>query len=129
VSFSEDAERERALSALASSIAREVVLESNEQLIGIIEAQLLDYARKIVVVLARLRRAPILGLESNGESDVLTMDEARRNALQAALEDTGGNKTAAANLLGIDLKTVRNLARRYHMNGHLPHSEKSNAVR
>ena len=49
------------------------------------------------------RRWPACGLAAG-----TTVDEAERQLIELTLEHTGGNKTRAAELLGISLKTLHN---------------------
>ncbi len=47
----------------------------------------------------------------------LTMDEIERRAILAALEKTGGNRTQAAEMLGIGLRTLQRKLKEYRMAG------------
>jgi len=47
----------------------------------------------------------------------LTMQEMQRRLLEATLEATGGNRTRAAALMGVSLRTVRNKIREYGLAG------------
>jgi len=78
-------------------------------------------------------RGPVLGPETlpptvrggaTGYEPVLlagmTVDDAERQLIFLTLERTGGNKTRAAKLLGVSLKTLHNKLRRYRELGTLP---------
>ena len=78
-------------------------------------------------------RGPVLGPETlpptvrggaTGYEPVLlagmTVDDAERQLIFLTLERTGGNKTRAAKMLGISLKTLHNKLRRYRDLGILP---------
>ena len=54
--------------------------------------------------------------ERTGE-DALRMDEVERRAILAALEKTGGNRTQAAELLGIGLRTLQRKLKEYRLAG------------
>jgi DNA-binding NtrC family response regulator len=45
------------------------------------------------------------------------MDEIERRAILAALERTGGNRTQAADLLGIGLRTLQRKLKEYRLAG------------
>jgi len=49
---------------------------------------------------------------------VLTMDEIERRAILAALERTGGNRTQAAEMLGIGLRTLQRKLKEYKVAGY-----------
>jgi DNA-binding NtrC family response regulator len=53
-------------------------------------------------------------LEVGGE---MTMDEIERRAILSALEKTGGNRTQAAELLGIGLRTLQRKLKEYRVAG------------
>jgi DNA-binding NtrC family response regulator len=48
------------------------------------------------------------GVQGSGLYPGLTVDEAERQLIQLTLAHTGGNKTKAAGMLGISLKTLHN---------------------
>lgn len=48
-----------------------------------------------------------------GEGGVLRLDELEKQAIRAALKQTGGNRTQAANALGISIRTLRNKLQEY----------------
>jgi DNA-binding NtrC family response regulator len=50
----------------------------------------------------------------------VTMHEMQRRLLEATLEATGGNRTRAAALMGVSLRTVRNKIREYGLAGRRP---------
>jgi DNA-binding NtrC family response regulator len=52
-----------------------------------------------------------------GEPRGETMDEIERRAILAALEKTGGNRTQAAEMLGIGLRTLQRKLKEYRMAG------------
>ena len=52
--------------------------------------------------------SPSAGGTSSGLTPGTTVDEAERRLIEVTLEHTGGNKTRAAELLGISLKTLHN---------------------
>jgi len=45
----------------------------------------------------------------------VTLQEVERQLLEATLASTGGNRTRAAELMGVSLRTVRNKIREYGM--------------
>jgi transposase len=47
----------------------------------------------------------------------MTVDEVERRLIVLTLEKTAGNKTKAAKLLGVSLKTLHNKLRRYREEG------------
>lgn len=49
--------------------------------------------------------------------DVIPLDELERRAILAALESTGGNRTKAAELLKISIRTLRNKLQEYREAG------------
>jgi DNA-binding NtrC family response regulator len=49
----------------------------------------------------------------------MTVDEAEQKLIMATLESSGGNKTRAAEMLGISLKTLHNKLNRFK-SGELP---------
>jgi DNA-binding NtrC family response regulator len=53
------------------------------------------------------------GAYTNGNGDVLRLDEVEKQAIQAALRQTGGNRTQAATALGISIRTLRNKLQEY----------------
>jgi DNA-binding NtrC family response regulator len=57
---------------------------------------------------------------SDGDSPAgMTMDEIERRAILNALEQTGGNRTQAAEMLGIGLRTLQRKLKEYKMTGKL----------
>jgi len=59
--------------------------------------------------------ADALDVAPNGA--VLRLDEIEKQAIQAALNQTGGNRTQAAALLGISIRTLRNKLQEYKATG------------
>lgn len=57
----------------------------------------------------------------------LTMEEAKKHAVKAALKETKGNMTAAAKLLGISQRGMRILVKRYEITDH--YSRPSDLIR
>jgi DNA-binding NtrC family response regulator len=51
------------------------------------------------------------------EGEALTMDEIERRAILQALERTGGNRTQAAEMLGIGLRTLQRKLKEYRISG------------
>jgi DNA-binding NtrC family response regulator len=61
---------------------------------------------------------PTVAADASGSTgEALTMDEIERRAILAALEKTGGNRTQAAGLLGIGLRTLQRKLKEYRMAG------------
>jgi two-component system response regulator FlrC len=69
---------------------------------------------------------PGLRVEENGESSIpeklqlrsgFSVSEMEKKLILMTLEETGGNRTHAAQLLGISLRTLRNKLREYRLNG------------
>jgi DNA-binding NtrC family response regulator len=57
------------------------------------------------------------GAAVSGLTPGTTVDEAERRLIEVTLEHTGGNKTRAAELLGISLKTLHNKLNRMKSEG------------
>jgi len=53
--------------------------------------------------------------KSSGVKPGVTLQEVERQLLEATLDATGGNRTKAAELMGVSLRTVRNKIREYGM--------------
>jgi DNA-binding NtrC family response regulator len=51
------------------------------------------------------------------ENGVLSLAEIEKQAIQAALQQTGGNRTQAASALGISIRTLRNKLQEYRESG------------
>ena len=63
-------------------------------------------------------RAPAASAEKEPEDgQTHTMEEIERRAILDALEKTGGNRTQAADLLGIGLRTLQRKIKEYRMAG------------
>jgi DNA-binding NtrC family response regulator len=60
--------------------------------------------------------AAAAGPESAGGAN-LTMEEIERRAILAALDRTGGNRTQAAEMLGIGLRTLQRKLKEYRLAG------------
>lgn len=54
---------------------------------------------------------------TNANGQVLRLDELEKQAIRAALRQTGGNRTQAANELGISIRTLRNKLQEYRLAG------------
>ncbi len=63
------------------------------------------------------RRPPGLARPRRRRREALTMDEIERRAIIQALEKTGGNRTQAAEMLGIGLRTLQRKLKEYRMAG------------
>ncbi len=50
---------------------------------------------------------------TNGSGQVLRLDEMEKNAIRAALKQTGGHRAQAATVLGISIRTLRNKLQEY----------------
>ena len=61
--------------------------------------------------------APVTSEKAPSGDETLTMEEIERRAILAALEKTGGNRTQAAELLGIGLRTLQRKIKDYRMAG------------
>jgi DNA-binding NtrC family response regulator len=61
--------------------------------------------------------ATVAGPLPTGAGSSLTMDEIERQAILAALDRTGGNRTQAAELLGIGLRTLQRKLKEYKVAG------------
>jgi transcriptional regulator with PAS, ATPase and Fis domain len=51
---------------------------------------------------------------SDGRPGIQTLEAAELRAIEAALRESGGNRSLAARALGIDRSTLRRKARRLH---------------
>ncbi len=83
--------------------------------------ELENYVRRALV----LASGPVVGLEllpggelqgedaSAGVSPGMTLREVERSLLEKTLDATGGNRTRAADMLGVSLRTVRNKIREF----------------
>jgi len=60
---------------------------------------------------------PLAAPEDAGPDSGLTMDEIERRAILGALERTGGNRTRAAGMLGIGLRTLQRKLKEYRLAG------------
>ena len=60
---------------------------------------------------------PAVAQPATGETAALTMDEIERRAILDALERTGGNRTQAAEILGIGLRTLQRKLKEYRQDG------------
>ncbi len=67
------------------------------------------------------------GTPSSAPTDVIPLDELERRAILAALESTGGNRTKAAELLKISIRTLRNKLQEYRESGLLTGSNLDSA--
>jgi len=54
---------------------------------------------------------------SQGESEIVRLDEMERKAILKALQATSGNRTRAAEMLGISIRTLRNKLQEYRAAG------------
>ncbi len=64
-----------------------------------------------------IRTAPARHSEEPVARESLTMDEIERHAILEALEKTGGNRTRAADMLGIGLRTLQRKLKEYRLAG------------
>ncbi len=56
---------------------------------------------------------PAAAAVTNGSGEVMRLDELEKQAIQAALRQTNGNRTQAATALGISIRTLRNKLQEY----------------
>jgi DNA-binding NtrC family response regulator len=52
-------------------------------------------------------------LPAAGKGEIFRLDELQKQAIQAALRQTAGNRTQAAAALGISIRTLRNKLQEY----------------
>ena len=57
--------------------------------------------------------ASVSEIDSSQSGSVLNIAELEKQAIKAALEKTAGNRTKAAELLGISIRTLRNKLQEY----------------
>jgi DNA-binding NtrC family response regulator len=69
---------------------------------------------------ARPVAEPALPRGASGRAGILTLEDAERAAIQAALSATRGNKTLAARYLGISRQTLRTKIRKYGIADEVP---------
>ena len=85
----------------------------------VIDLQFLDLGiqpRSSVVALGRTERAPLPERRFLPEGVPIDLPSLERLAIQEALRREGGNRTRAARILGISLRTLRNKLRDYRTN-------------
>jgi DNA-binding NtrC family response regulator len=70
-----------------------------------------------------MRGAPAQAAPASGLTAGTTVDEAERRLIMLTLEHTNGNKTRAADLLGISLKTLHNKLNRFRAEGRIEVTE------
>jgi two-component system, NtrC family, response regulator AtoC len=63
--------------------------------------------------------APVAADAPAGESEIIPLDQLEKRAILAALQSTGGNRTRAAELLNISIRTLRNKLQEYRLSGDL----------
>jgi DNA-binding NtrC family response regulator len=56
---------------------------------------------------------PLASNGANGNGEIIRLDEMEKQAIRAALRQTGGNRTQAATALGISIRTLRNKLQEY----------------
>jgi DNA-binding NtrC family response regulator len=61
--------------------------------------------------------AAAVGVSVSGESGVKSIAELEKDAIRTALQQTGGNRTQASEILGISVRTLRNKLREYLTSG------------
>jgi DNA-binding NtrC family response regulator len=59
---------------------------------------------------------------SSNEAEIIPLDELEKRAILEALRTTGGNRTRAAELLNISIRTLRNKLQEYRLSGDLVES-------
>ena len=107
---------------LENAIERAVILAEQGKAIG---PDLLGLGTNSVMLTARPSssvKAPNGALaahlkEGSGEIEIPTMEEIEREHILLALESTGGNRTKTADLLEINVRTLRNKIRQYKLEG------------
>ncbi len=67
-------------------------------------------------------------LAADGPERIVRLDELEKQAILAALRQTGGNRTLAAAELGISIRTLRNKLQEYHQAGDPLGAEKDSSV-
>ena len=94
---------------LRSEMERAVVLSQNQKI------ELRNLSPSVTAPLAALRG-------SNGSSLIdrpgLTVQEAEKQLIIRALEESGGNRTSAAQKIGISRRTLHRKLHEYHLEGH-----------
>jgi DNA-binding NtrC family response regulator len=79
---------------------------------SLLTAEPFDFERPAEAVVAEAHADP-------GPVSVRPIAEMERQAIKAALQQTGGNRTKAADLLGISIRTLRNKLQEYRAEGDL----------
>ncbi len=106
---------------LCERIATEAILSARQRLIQIMTDQIHSYVKSLLNTLTRIHdleeseipaylNTILRKAKTNGG---ITLDEIKRHAVIGALQRHGGNKMRAAKELGINVKTLYNLMRRY----------------
>jgi len=100
---------------LENTIQRAVVLTQK----GEISQGVLGLDGKISLPSTGNASSPVAATASSAldPRDVVTIEEMERRMIFAALEDLGGNRTRAAERLGISIRTLRNKLREYRGEG------------
>lgn len=71
-----------------------------------------DFEQKTAPAAAPTAEAPAVAT-TDAQGRVLTIAEVEKQAIKTALQQTGGNRTKAAELLGISIRTLRNKLQEY----------------
>lgn len=71
-----------------------------------------DFEQKAAPAAAPAAEAPAVAT-TDAQGRVLTIAEVEKQAIKTALQQTGGNRTKAAELLGISIRTLRNKLQEY----------------
>ena len=93
------------------------VVESLVVLTPATEIRLLDLPEELRRF-ANGAAVPITAPAATGSQETLTMDEIERRAILAALDRTAGNRTQAAEMLGIGLRTLQRKLKEYKLAGY-----------
>ncbi|MFP6854792.1 MAG: sigma-54 dependent transcriptional regulator [Opitutales bacterium] len=106
---------------LENAVERAVILAENGKaispdLLGLgASGAIIDASTKTMIKSANGDDAAVHAHQANGE--ISTMEEIERSHILLALDSTSGNRTKTAELLGINVRTLRNKIRQYKLEG------------